>query len=69
MTNNLNTVLPELSREWHSTKNGELTPSDVTKGMSKIVWWQCDNGHEWQESINQRSSKKTKCRICKKLNT
>lgn len=69
VTNNLNTVLPELSREWHSTKNGELTPSDVTKGMSKIVWWQCDEGHEWQESLNQRSNKNTKCRICKKLNS
>tara|TARA_B110000285_G_scaffold180449_1_gene203483 strand:+ start:85 stop:225 length:141 start_codon:yes stop_codon:yes gene_type:complete len=32
-------VNPELAEEWHPTKNGELTPFDVTKGSNKKVWW------------------------------
>lgn len=37
--NDLATVLPELAAEWHPTKNGRLTPQDVTAGSSKMVWW------------------------------
>lgn len=30
--NDLATVNPELAKEWHFTKNGNLRPSDVTAG-------------------------------------
>ena len=49
-------INPELAKEWHSTKNGNLTPDMVTAGSQKRVWWQCSNGHEWQAVINSRSS-------------
>jgi len=42
---------PEISRFWHPTKNGELTPKDVTYGSNKEIWWICEKGHEWQRSI------------------
>ncbi len=46
---------PKLAEEWHPTKNGELTPKQVTLGSNKKVWWLCAKGHEWQAVISQRS--------------
>lgn len=53
--NSLQKVNPTLSSEWHPTKNGKLTPSDVLPGSTKKVWWKCKNGHEWLDSLNHRS--------------
>ena len=53
--NDLETLNPSLAREWHSTYNGALTPRDVMPGSNRKVWWQCRNGHEWQNSINIRN--------------
>ena len=53
--NDLETVAPQLASEWHPTKNGTLTPKQVTTGSPKKVWWKCkDYGHEWQASIASR---------------
>jgi very-short-patch-repair endonuclease len=54
---------PELVKEWHPTKNGELTPNDFTHGSSKKVWWMCPRGHEYESVINSRT-KGTGCRSC-----
>ena len=40
---------PDVAKEWHPTKNGELTPCDISAGSSKKIWWQCELGHEWWE--------------------
>ena len=64
--NDLATKNPELSKEWHPTKNGSLTPNDVMPGTNKKVWWLCENGHEWQAQINSRS-KGAKCKVCYNL--
>jgi positive regulator of sigma E activity len=61
--NCLQTMNPELSKQWHPTKNNGLTPMDVTTGSNKIVWWICENGHEWEAMINNRS-KSTGCPYC-----
>jgi len=56
---------PEISREWHPTKNGNLTPNDFTWGSSKTVWWKCPLGHEWDDSITHRTgSMKVGCAYC-----
>ena len=48
---------PELAKEWHPTKNGDSTPDDVTFGERRMVWWLCSKcGHEWDTTINSRSS-------------
>lgn len=48
-------TMPELSKEWHPTKNGDLTPNDITAGKFKPVWWLCPKcGYEWQASPNNR---------------
>lgn len=54
LSNCLITKCPELVKEWHPTKNGNITPYNVTFGSGKSVWWKCSNGHEWKVSINNR---------------
>lgn len=41
--NNLAVLNPKLAIEWHHTKNGSLTPYDVTVSSAKKVWWSCLN--------------------------
>lgn len=61
--NDLATTHSELSKQWHPTKNENLTPIDVTSGSGKKVWWICDEGHEWQAIINSRARGKG-CPYC-----
>ena len=59
----LATRYPELARQWHPTKNGALTPSDVLPGSHQLVWWLCPNGHEWRAQVKSRVSG-AGCPIC-----
>ncbi|WP_338777478.1 zinc-ribbon domain-containing protein [Metabacillus sp. FJAT-52054] len=62
--NCLATVNPVLAAQWHETKNGTLTPYDVTAGSSrKKVWWVCTKGHEYQAVVGSRN-RGTGCQIC-----
>jgi hypothetical protein len=54
--NDLATVNPELAKHWHPTKNGNLTPSDVSYGSNVKVWWIGYCGHEWEATIKDRSA-------------
>ena len=58
-------LFPEIAKQWHPTKNGDLTPFDVSKGSDKKVWWKCDKGddHEWITSIGNLS-RGTSCPVC-----
>lgn len=60
----LKSKFPELAKEWHPTKNGDLTPEQVTSGSAKKVWWICDKGHEWEAVIGSRVGADRKCPIC-----
>ncbi len=53
--NDLQTVNPELSKQWHPTKNGNKKPSDVAATSLKKAWWVCSKGHEWEASIGSRN--------------
>lgn len=61
--NSLQTVNPALAKEWHPTKNGNLTPNDVLPGSTKKAWWVCKRGHEWFATIRGRSKGKG-CPYC-----
>ena len=65
-SNCLATLNPKLADEWHPTLNGDLTPSDVTPGSRKKVWWKCDKGddHLWESSISNRAYNQTGCPVC-----
>lgn len=53
--NDLATVMPQLSSQWHPTRN-TVKPTEVTIGSKKKIWWQCNEGHEWQAPVESRSS-------------
>ena len=61
--NDLATNNPELARQWHPTKNGDLTPRDVLAGSRRKVWWICEHGHEWQADVSSRNHG-TGCPVC-----
>lgn len=62
--NSLAALRPDLAREWDVTKNGSLSPHDVTVKTRKRVWWRCDRGHSWQMNINVRCSGIGGCPYC-----
>ena len=63
LSNCLQTTNPDLAKQWHPTKNGKLTPSDVVSGSNKKVWWKCDKAddHEWEISPNTRGENGCPC--------
>lgn len=48
-------VLPSLAAQWHPTRNGALSPSDVMPQSNRAVWWRCPAGHEWQARPGNRA--------------
>ncbi len=46
------------------TRNGALTPRDVTLGSHKKVWWTCSLGHEWEASVHSRTQNFRGCPYC-----
>lgn len=55
LSNSLSSLKPKLSKQWHPTKNGDLTPSDFACRSNKKVWWFGKCGHEWEAIINDRA--------------
>ncbi len=47
-------LYPDLAKEFHSTRNGGLTPFDINKGNTEKVWWLCPQGHEYQTTPSHR---------------
>lgn len=62
--NDLATIFPEIAKEWHPTKNGELRPDAVAPKALKLVWWQCEKGHDYQCQVSWRTDKGTGCPYC-----
>jgi hypothetical protein len=62
---NLSVVNPGLAKEWHPSRNGNLTPRNVTPGSGKKVWWICASGHEWQAPVYSRN-RGSGCPVCHK---
>ena len=46
---------PHLAEVFHPTKNGDLTPDNLTAGTDKRIWWICPTcDHEWKTSGSNR---------------
>lgn len=54
----------ELLHQWHPTLNGSTSPSSVTHGSKKKIWWRCDKGHEWQTPVDTRTRIGAGCPYC-----
>ena len=65
ISNCLATKFPDIAKQWHPTKNDNLTPYDVTYGSRQYVWWLCDLcNYEWYVRVNSRTSFNTGCPEC-----
>jgi hypothetical protein len=60
---NLYVLRPDLAKQWHPTKNGSLSPKDVSPGSSREVWWLCEHGHWWLASVRDRT--RAECTFCR----
>ena len=63
--NDLQTLYPEIAKEWHPTKNGDMKPNQFMPGSGKKVWWICNNTHSWQSTILNRKNG-SGCPYCNK---
>lgn len=61
--NDLATTNPELAAQWDDDKNTGLSPTQVSSGSRKKVWWKCPHGHSWRAAVFSRSEG-TGCPIC-----
>ena len=63
--NDLATLEPKVAAQWHPTLNGGLTPSMVTAGSHRKVWWACSAGHAWKAAVYARAGpQKNGCPVC-----
>lgn len=56
--------LTALLAQWDAQANLPLTPETISYGSTKKVWWQCEKGHRWQVTVNNRTSSHTDCPYC-----
>ena len=61
--NDLQTINPNLVKEWNFDKNKEITPVNAAPNSNKKVWWKCPKGHEWQATVAHRNGG-TGCPYC-----
>ncbi len=63
--NDLATLYPELAKQWYSPLNGDLSPTDLSPGSNKKIWWQCSDNHVWQAAVYSRTKKNPSgCPVC-----
>ena len=47
---------PELALEWNFSKNGNITPEQLSAHSNLSVWWKCrECNHEWNTTISARA--------------
>lgn len=62
--NDFETHYPEIASQWNHVKNGDLTPDSIPPKTSKVVWWICQKGHEWESSVANRVRNGRGCPYC-----
>jgi hypothetical protein len=64
-SNSLLAMVRHVAVEWHSSRNGALSPDHVTPGSARRVWWRCRTcEHEWRASVANRVSRASGCPAC-----
>lgn len=62
--NDLGTTDSHLLLEWDCDKNGDCTPSNVSRNSMKVVWWKCQAGHSYRSKITDRTIEQKGCPKC-----
>lgn len=62
--NDLETEFPSIAAQWHPTKNGVLSPKNISPYSNRKVWWQCDLGHSYQAIVGSRTHRGNGCPYC-----
>lgn len=62
--NDLASTFPMIAAQWHSTKNGKLTPESVSPYSNRKTWWVCERGHEYTTQVSARTMKGVGCPYC-----
>ncbi len=59
-------LYPDIAKEWHPTKNGNVTPSMVSPGSNYNAWWKCSYcGKEFKKAVCTRTaSGRLGCKKC-----
>ena len=54
LENSLAIKSPEVSKQWHKTLNGKLTPKDIGAFSRKKIWFICKFNHFWRTTPSLR---------------
>ncbi len=65
----LKVLYPKIAAEWHLTKNNVVSPEHIFANSHKVVWWQCEQGHEWEATVKQRKNGGANCPVCNSIVT
>lgn len=63
--NNLEKKFPIIAKELHPTKNNK-SAFEIPPKSNKKFWWLCENGHEYEMMVVNRTDKGQGCKFCKK---
>ena len=59
----LKTLYPKIANQWNPTKNNQ-NPEDFSPFSLRKVWWVCEKGHEYQQTIANRTAQHQGCPYC-----
>lgn len=62
--NDLQTLYPDIAKEWDYAKNGRLKPTEITAHNMKKVWWRCQKGHSYDMEVANKIKDGIECPIC-----
>lgn len=67
----LETLYPEIAKEWDYEKNNGLLPSKVSPYTRDYYWWKCPKGHSYRKSVIDRTKfhKPIDCTKCIKAHS
>ena len=67
-TDALSETHPHVAKLLHPEKNVDLSPDRISAHYRQEVWWRCEHGHEWRDTV-QNSCRRAQpiCRGCRSV--
>jgi len=63
-SNSLQSNYPEIAKQWDNSKNNGVLPEDVAPKTAAKFWWKCDQGHQWEAAVSNRTRRGDGCPFC-----